>query len=307
MANVPEIKTSLDNNNKIEEDSYLDSSDKRRLLNMHRKIEPKKPVGQQILDDKRSYKIFRNNNIKEFNKTLLLLNKTLNSSEILLKSNHFTDKFDINTALSIEQKNIIKKLNYEKKWNFSLPAIKNNNKINNKNISKKIINNIQNFKQKQLNGCKSMPDLNQSKIKNQDSIRFRQPQKAIQMKEIVKRYINGFYNKNKFDKYCYELKDKVGNYVQHKDRYDSYYDFDKQIQKDIKDEKIGLAFPGNIINRQKVGYLYSLHPKYIKEKGTKIIHVPDRTILPVPRSSSIDFWYTRITMNDIYNEKNKMV
>ena len=301
MTDEPEIKTPIDNNEKIvEEESFLSSSEKKSVLNVPKKIEPKKPIGQQILDDKRSYKIFRCNNIKEFNKTLRLLNKTLNSSEVLLKSNHFTDKFDINTALSLEQKNIIKKLNYEKKWNFSLPIIKRNNSNSN-------TNNIQNLKQKSLNATQSMSDLSQSRWKNQQLFQFRKPQKTIQMKEIVKKYINGYYSKNKFDKYCYVLKDKVGNFVQHKDRYDSYYDFDKQIQKDIKEEKIGIAFPGNIINRQKIGYLYSLHPKYIKMRGNKIIHVPDKTILPVPRSSSINFWYTKITMNDIYNEKNKMV
>ena len=305
MNDVPKIRTALYNNEKmIEEERFFSSSD--RIRN---KKETKKPIGQQILDDKRSYKIFRNNNIKEFSKTLKLLNKTLNSSETLLKSNHFSDKFDINTVLSIEQKNIIKKLNYEKKWNFSLPIINNsqNNSQNNTKRNQNNNNNFQNIKQKKLNESQSMPDLNQLKLKNQPYFQFIKPQKTIKMKEIVKKYINGFYSNNKFDKYCYVLKDKVGNFVQHKDRYDSYYDFDKQIQKDIKEEKIGLSFPGNIINRQKIGYLYSLHPKYIKIKGNKIIRVPDRTILPVPRTSSINFWYTKITMNDLYNEKNKMI
>ena len=98
------------------------------------------------------------------------------------------------------------------------------------------------------------------------------------------------------------MEEKVGNYVECNE-ISNYYDFDKEVKKDIKNEMIGLDIPGNILNRDSIGFIKTIIPKNIKIRIKKSISVPEKTLLPVPQGLIGKGNYTHITFKSLYNEK----
>lgn len=104
------------------------------------------------------------------------------------------------------------------------------------------------------------------------------------------------------------MEEKVGNFVDYNDKNTNYYDYDKKVKMNIKDEMTGISIPGNILNRSSLGFIRTLQPKNIKTRIKKSIFVPEKTLLPVPYGiAGKGVNYTHITLKNLYNEKNKMM
>ena len=273
----------------------LDGEIKSKSLRKRNKL-----IGEKIIEEKSKYNKLREKNNKSFNEAILRLNKILKNSESLLQiNNHYPKKNDISSFLPKNEENYVKKLNYYNKWHFILPKI-NNNKENNKN------DNYNNKKDKSRNKFLKGVFIPQNKEeKRKDNIfskTLEYKKNNINANQIVKRSIQELNKKNKFKKYCYNLEEKVGNYVECNE-ISNYYDFDKEVKKDIKNEMIGIDIPGNILNRDSIGFIKTLLPKNIKIRIKKSISVPEKTLLPVPQGLVGKGNYTHITFKSLYNEK----
>ena len=282
-------------------------------------------LGNRLVENRKSYDKLIEIKSKTFNEAIKNLNKTLRRSESLLQINHYPKKNDIDSFLPKSEVNYLKKLNYYKKWNFKtnniFPIIEKKNY--NKNNDDKNNNTIDNNNNKQTNsfnylGSLFRPNQN-SKIRNNKNIeeandipfylKGLEPRKNnINASEIVKKSIQELNKKDLFKKYRYNMEEKVGNFVDYNDKYSNYYDFDKKIKKNIKDERTGLSIPGNVINRSSLGFIRTLQPKNIKIKVKKNVSVPEKTLLPVPQGLvGKGLNYTHITLKNVYNEKNKLI
>ena len=82
--------------------------------------------------------------------------------------------------------------------------------------------------------------------------------------EIVKTSKHLLNGKNPFKKYCFNLEENVGDYVENKDIFSGYDRFNDVLKQYIKNEMTGLTMPGNIINRDVIGYKKTVHPKNVK-------------------------------------------
>ena len=126
--------------------------------------------------------------------------------------------------------------------------------------------------------------------------------------EIVKKSKNILYGRNPFKKYCYNLEEKVGDYVESKETHMDFSNFYGIIKGYIKDELTGITIPGNVLNRDVPGYVRTIHPKNIRTRIKKSIDVPDKTLVPFPNElAGKGISYSHITLKDIYNEKNKLI
>ena len=273
-------------------------------INSKRLRNRNKLIGEKIIEEKIKYCKLREKNNKSFNEAIIRLNKLLKNSESLLQINsHYPKKNGISSFLPKNESNYLKKINYYNKWHFILPKINNNiKKENNKDDnSNKKDNNIKS-RNKFLRGI-FLPQNKEEKGKdNFFSKTLEYKKHNINASQIVKRSIQELNKKNKFKKYCYNLEEKVGNYVECNE-VSNYYDFDKEVKKDIKNEMIGIDIPGNILNRDSIGFIKTLIPKNIKIRIKKSISVPEKTLLPVPQGLVGKGNYTHITIKSLYNEK----
>ena len=115
-------------------------------------------------------------------------------------------------------------------------------------------------------------------------------------------------NRNPFKKYCYDLEEKIGNYVENQDKYSPMANFNELLKKYIKDELIGMSIPGNILHRDAPGFIRTIHPKNVKEQIKKRITVPNKTLVPVPNElAGKGISYTHITLKDVYNDKDILI
>jgi hypothetical protein len=270
-------------------------------INSKRLRNRNKLIGEKIIEEKIKYCKLREKNNKSFNEAIIRLNKLLKNSESLLQINsHYPKKNGISSFLPKNESNYLKKINYYNKWHFILPKINNNNikKENNKD------DNIHNIKSRNkfLKGI-FLPHYKEEKGKdNIFSKTLEYKKHNINANQIVKRSIQELNKKNKFKKYCYNLEEKVGNYVECNE-ISNYYDFDKEVKKDIKNEMIGIDIPGNTLNRDSIGFIKTLLPKNIKIRIKKSISVPEKTLLPVPQGLVGKGNYTHITIKSLYKEK----
>jgi len=259
-----------------------------------------KLIGEKIIEEKNIYNKLREKNNKSFNEAIIRLNKILKSSESLLQiNNHYPKKNDISSLLPKNESNYIKKINYYNRWHFILPKI--NNKESNKDdnsYNKKDIKSRNKF----IKGIFIPQNKEEKGKENFFSKTLEYKKHNINANQIVKRSIQELNKKNKFKKYCYNLEEKVGNYVECNE-ISNYYDFDKEVKKDIKNEMIGLDIPGNILNRDSIGFIKTIIPKNIKIRIKKNISVPEKTLLPVPQGLVGKGNYTHITFKSLYNEK----
>ena len=290
------------------------------------KIRINKSLGNKLVEDKINFYKLNEQKSKIFNDTIRNLNKTLKKSESLLQINHYSPKNDISSVLSKDELNYLKQIQYYKKWHFNtniLPIIGNNNNNNNQNN----INNMNNNNLVPRNNFTYLGSLyranknadirnnrkNDTKTNEEENIPFYLkglvPRKNnISASEIVK-ISNLVLNKNNvFKKYRYNMEEKVGNYVDYNDKYSNYYDFDKKVKINIKDEMTGITIPGNVLNRSNIGFIRTLQPKNVRTKIKKSISVPEKTLLPVPTGIvGKGLNYTHITLKNVYNEKNKLI
>jgi hypothetical protein len=233
------------------------------------------------------------------------LNKNLNYSKsaIKLKPINLKHKMNIFPDSFIEK---IKEINYYKKWNFSFQE--KQGKI--KEIPKKKINNISEKKYKEfMNYIKKQSIIGKAKLGKDLKIEFLKsfknfcpPHKSLSAEDITKKSILENCGKNKLLRYEILLNEKIGNYIKSSEKYPNFYDFDKFIQKEINDEKIGLSIPGNFMNFNKNTKncisIKVFHPTFIKERISKYISVPDQTLLPKPNGDLKN--YSKITMKQLY-------
>lgn len=274
----------------------LDGEMKSKRLRNRNKL-----IGEKIIEEKNKYHKLREKNNKSFNEAILRLNKILKNSESLLQiNNHYPKKNDISSFLPKNESNYLKKINYYNKWHFILPKINNKNKENNKDDNNKK-DNIKS-RNKFLKGTFISQNKEEKRKDNIFSKTLEYKKHNINANQIVKRSIQELNEKNKFKKYCYNLEERVGNYVECNEN-SNYYDFDKEIKKDIKNEMIGIDIPGNILNRDSIGFIKTLLPKNIKIRIKKSISVPEKTLLPVPQGLVGKGNYTHITFKSLYNEK----
>ena len=219
-------------------------------------------------------------------------------------------------------------MDYYKKWHFNnsnniLPFIGKNNKNNQNNVN----NNMNNNNLNPRNNFNYLGSLyranknavirnnikNNNKTNEEENIPFYLkglvPRKNnISASEIVKISNLVLNKRNVFKKYRYNMEEKVGNYVDYNDKYSNYYDFDKKVKINIKDEMTGITIPGNVLNRSNIGFIRTLQPKNVKIKIKKSISVPEKTLLPVPTGIvGKGLNYTHITLKNVYNEKNKLI
>ena len=241
----------------------------------------------------------------ELSKLMESLNKNLNYSKsaIKLKPINLKHKMNIFPDSFIEK---IKEINYYKKWNFSFQE--KQGKI--KEIPKKKINNISEKKYKEfMNYIKKQSIIGKAKLGKDLKIEFLKsfknfcpPHKSISAEDITKQSILENCGKNKLLRYEILLNEKIGNYIKSSEKFPSFYDFDKFIQKEINDEKIGLSIPGNFMNFNKNTKNFIsikvFHPTFIKERISKFISVPDQTLLPKPNGNLKH--YSKITMKQLY-------
>lgn len=295
----------------------------------------KKTLGNRLVEDRKRHNKLQQIKSRTFNEAIENLNKTLKRTESLFQINHhYPPKNDINAMLPKYEINYLKKMEYYKKWHFNiLPIINktNNQNRNNNNVKENsIINDKKNknnssrkasyFSFKHL-GSLYKPNRNsiiRNNLKNNSQINDEnipfylkglEPRKNnINASEIVKISIIELNKKNLFNKYRYNMEEKVGNFVDYNEKYSNYYDFDQKVKKNIKEEMTGISMPGNVINRSSLGFIRTLQPKNIKIKIKKSVSVPEKTLLPVPNGIvGKGLSYTHITLKDVYNEKNKLI
>lgn len=298
----------------------------------------KKTLGHIMVEDRKRYSKLQEVKSKTFNEALKNLNNTLRRSESLLQVNHYPQKIDISSILPKYEINYLKQIDYYKKWHFNnniLPIInktKNNNQnknnLNDKNKNKNNFNEKVNFtylgslykpnknsliRNNKINNTNNINNNSKNHSQILDDIPFYLkgllPRKNnIPASEIVKKSIIELTKKNGFKKYRYNMEEKVGNFVDYNDKFSDYYDFDKKVKQNIKDEMTGLSIPGNVVNRSCLGFIRTLQPKIVKIRVKKSVSVPEKTLLPVPTGlAGKGLNYTHITFKNVYNDKNKLI
>ena len=246
----------------------------------------------------------------ELGKLMDSINKNLNSSKSTIKLKPLNLKYKINYFPdSFKEK--IKEIDYYKKWKF--PFQEKEIKIQQINQTKKITNISEKKYKEFMNYIKKQSIIGKSKLGKDFKIEFLKsfknfcpPHKSLSAEDITKKSILENCGKNKLLRYEILLNEKIGNYIKSSEKYPNFYDFDKFIQKEINDEKIGLSIPGNFMNfnknNQNLISIKVFHPTFIKEKISKFISVPEQTLLPKPNGNLKN--YTKITMKQLYPDYN---
>lgn len=244
-----------------------------------------------------------------YNLILKNLNKTLYNSELLIKKNKKISHIQKpKLVLSQSDIELIKKEKYEKRCSAYLPKLKERRNSTQYlfNLQKtsfdcdNYINRrrpIYNYKGEKLIGLTNY-------VEN-----FELPKKKLKPSQIVKKSWDIIYENKKYKNKDY-LSDEVDNLVKSNDDYSNYYDFDKQVKEYIKEEETGIKIPGNMINRNKFGCAKTLQPHIVKLKIKKKINLNESTYLPAPRglvNAKDSKKFTRITINQIYNNKSLLI
>lgn len=271
----------------------------------HHTLKENKSVGYLLLNNKWKLKKLREKQ-RDFMSEIGKLNESLKKSESL-----------INLPSSIKKNNsILKFFNKSKEKHFKkrrfksiiLPDIArkqnlDNNKIDDKKDLKKFLTKnygISNY-------------LVSPKNKGEEDIPFylkglNFKKRSIPASLLIKESKNELYKRNPFKKYCYDLEEKIGNYVENQDKYSPMANFNELLKKYIKDELIGMSIPGNILHRDAPGFIRTIHPKNVKEQIKKRITVPNKTLVPVPNElAGKGISYTHITLKDVYNDKDILI
>ena len=275
------------------------------------KLKGSKSVGNLILDNKRRLVKLKSKQNKTFIKALSKLNNSLRKSEYLT-----------NIPYAIKKNNSVMKsfklkemyINSKREKYELLPDInqnrKNINEVNNTNDSPKkliLFNRPNNFNLNNNIHPISTKNSEESKIPFYlKALNF--PKKAKTSAQIIKTSKAAINSGNPFKKYCFDLEENVGEYVERRDKFSGYNRFNEVLKQYIKEDMTGLGIPGNIINRDTIGYKRTIHPKNIKIQIRKNIMPPNKTLVPIPRElAGKGISYTHIRFKDVYNEKNELL
>ena len=276
--------------------------------NITQRLKENKSMGNLILFNKKRYIKLKEKHHSKLIEALTNLNKSLKKSESL-----------VNFPFSIKKNNSVMKI-------FKLKEEKINRKISKYNIlpdikkdkknDKPELNNKDNLKNRfsseiyfNFNLKDNFPTIQTNKTEEKIPYYLRALKLSTKTRtpaQIVKISQNSIHRKNPFNKYCFNLEEKIGDYVENKDNNTRYTNFHNLLKEYIKDELTGISVPGNILSR--AGFIKTIQPKNVRTKIKKNIDVPNHTLIPTPSElagKGINF--THITMKDIYNEKNKVI
>ena len=261
-------------------------------------------VGNLILNNKRKlYKLKEKQNAT-FIKAIGTLEKSLKKSESLMNMPFLIKKN--NSVMKIFK---MKEEHMNKNKNkFSLfPNINQNNKqnldLNSSNHKILDSNNPININKKNINSKTTEASKIPYYLK---ALSF--PTKVMPSSQIVKISRNQIYGRNPFKKYCYNLEENVDDYVTNQEKNSEYNNFHAILKGYIKDESSGITIPGNLLNRNTIGFMKTIHPKNVRTRIKKRIDVPDKTLVPLPRDLvGKGIIFSHITMKDLYNEKNRLL
>lgn len=252
-----------------------------------------KSLGHIIITKKKEKEKNKSQIHYNFYKIFNSLNKVLNLSDLVKQSQPRYKKLNLKSIFSPKLLDKIKKEKYNKKWHFNetyniiTPKSKNNIKLDSSEKS--------NSEKNETNKIYEISFLNKKKT----------PKRLLPPKEIVKICKRKIYKNNKLMNYSLYLNNNIDYYIECQDQYRGFYDFDKQLRHMIKDNQIGIDYPGNFLQRNVLSYIKTFNPKNITSKHTKNYSVPDRTFLPIPQGLK-NIKYTHITKREIYNYKNKL-
>ena len=274
------------------------------------RLKEDKSVGYLILLNKRKFNKLKEKQTATFIDAIGKLNKSLKKSESLVNLPSYIKRNNSVIKLFEHKEEIIKK----RKLKFeSLPDINknSNNKtapINKGMFSSKALtsNKLINFNKQNIIPISPKNETEEKIPFYYKSLKFSKHNKTAA--EIVKTSKNVLYGKTPFKKYCYNLEENVGDYVQSKEKHFDYSNFYEILKGYIKDELTGISIPGNLLNRAVPGYIRSIHPKNVRTRIKKRIDVPDKTLVPTPNELvGKGISYSHITMKDIYNDKNLLI
>ena len=274
------------------------------------RLKENRSVGNLILLNKRRFNKLKEKKNTIFIKAIKDLNEPLKKSESLVNLPVFIKKNNSVIKLFQHKEDIINKKIMKLEL---LPDINKNSKnkteLNNKGItSTKALksNKFINFNKNSIFPNNPKNEINEKIPFYYKGLIF--PTQNKPAAEIVKTSKNILYGKNPFKKYCYNLEENVGDYVQNKETHLDYSNFYEIIKGYIKDELTGVSIPGNVLNRDIPGFIRTIHPKNVRTIIKKRIDVPDKTLVPTPNElvgKGIN--YSHITLKDIYNEKNMLI
>ena len=275
------------------------------------RLKGSKSVGNLIIDNKKKLEKLKSKQNKTFIKALTKLNNSLKKSEYLT-----------NIPYAIKKNNSVMKsfklkemyINNKREKYGLLPDInknrKNINETNNTNNSPKklmLFNSPNNANLKNNNYQINTKSAEESKMPFYlKALSF--PKKTRTSAQIIKMSKAAINSGNPFKKYCFNLEENVGEYVESKDKFSGYNRFNEVLKQYIKEDMTGLGIPGNVLNRDTIGYKRTIQPQNIKNKIKKSIVPPNKTLVPIPRElAGKGISYTHISFKEVYNEKNKLL
>ena len=272
------------------------------------KLKESKSMNNLILFNKKKYIKLKEKQNAKLIKALTNLNDSLKKSESLA---HIPFSIKKNNSVMKIFKLKEEKINRKISKNNVLPDIKKDKKNNKTEFDNK--DNLTNrFSAKMyfnFNLKDKFPTIQTNKT--EDKIPYYL--KALKLSthtrtpaQIVKISKNSIHRKNPFNKYCFNLEEKIGYYVENKDKNTRYTNFHNLLKEYIKDELTGISIPGNILSR--AGFIKTIQPKNVRTKIKRDIDVPNHTLIPMPvELAGKGISFTHITMKDIYNENNKVI
>lgn len=275
------------------------------------RLKENKSVGNLLLLNKRRFNKLKEKQSATFLKAIGNLNTSLKKSESLINIPYSIKKNNSVIRLFQHKEEIIKK----RQLKFELLPKINKKEKNKMELDNKVINFNKDFKTNKLmdldkNNIIPISTKNESSKENipfyLKALVFSTHNKTAA--ELVKTSKNILYGRTPFKKYCYNLEEKVGDYVKSTKKNSNYSNFNDILKEYIKDELTGISIPGNILNRDIPGFIRTIQPKNVRTKIKKRIAVPDKTLVPVPNElvgKGIN--YSHITLKDIYNEKNVII
>ena len=263
---------------------------KKYLINKrnYNSSENSKLFGQTILSPKKENFNNKTQISNKFNSIMNQLNESLNFSELVKKSKPKLKKINIQARIPSNLLEDIKREKYYKKWHLNFKKTQDEEKPNIKSFEKKKTKN-------EKNKIEEYSLINKI-IKNK---------RLLKPKEIEKISIRKIYEKNELAKYSLFLNNNIDYYIECRDQHRGFYDFDKQLRHMIKDNQIGIDYPGNLLKRNVLSYIKTLNPKNVTSKSTKNYAIPEKTYFHIPvelRNTS----YHQLSMKEAYGYKSKM-
>ena len=272
------------------------------------RLKENKSMGNLILSNKKRYIKLKENQHAKLLRAVINLKDSLKKSESLMNIPFSIKKNNsVMKIFKIKEEKINKRILEYK----SLPDINKDKKDNKSEINNKdILTNKFSFKKFFNFALKdNLPIIQKNRTEEKIPYYLRALQLSTHSKtpaQIITMSKNAMHRKNPFNKYCVNLEEKIGDYVENRDKNNRYSNFNNLLKEYIKGEPIGISMPGNILSR--AGFIKTIQPKNVRILIKKNIDVPNQTLIPTPSElAGKGISFTHITMKDVYNEKNKII